>query len=710
MKKLVSSLLFSLLCFGALADEVEVVMEDDSYVYVPLNFGFPLYGQVFTHSIMYDNGVVGLYDPTAGTGCNPANMYCAPINWNPQSAWDAYNLGNLNAQSFSYMLAPLWSDIAPDDTTKYYIDSGSDYQKYRWSNMVEFYSIYGNEEQQEGGARYSNFALELRQSGQILTTYGDTDLNTSNVWTGITGNVQAGEINQYKPLIEYGTQVTTGLNIQDWEVSSDGTISETGYDPCPSDPLSSPECPGYDAAYLTQQCSIDSLYDTACDGYGQAYIDDQCALDPLFSPSCIGYSAAIAAVETTYKDPVYDDPNMGATDTNSDPFTDDSQFKEESPFSDVGGQEDPNKYVDPGQVYTNIGGSSVNEMGVDIFESTGNNLSGGNEYSDPIGPSAEVYSSQTFSPADAISADGEVSVEQVAKAAAEIKDPVAKEEKEILLDDMKITDIFEEEFLEEESLEKELELVAVLDPLEEPLEEKLAVTPEDNKIVGSRRNNRAISISVRESSELVRNAETASVNSGGSSSQSSGSNNNSGNNGSGGGLFGGSSSFDGAFSAEQKFFGSDASGFGAMTGQIGIGIENGAQNEQFTQNVQDMQQNIALGDSAPIGFSITEPIVEQVLMEAPKTPSLAERIAETTRVQNIEDSNAAASGQMVALTVLASGANLNAYYTTLQYTTLIYQDEQVYLDVKISDNTATHYNLFSKSHGIMQTMIRSQYK
>jgi len=702
MKKLVSSLLIGLLlCFGeATADEVEVIIVDDSYVYVPLNFGFPLYGQVFTHSIMYDNGVVGLFDPTAGTGCNPANMYCAPKNWNPQSAWDAYNLGNLNAQAFSYMVAPLWSDIAPDDTTKYFIDSGSDYQKYRWSNMVEYYSIYGNAEQQEGGARYSDFGLELQQSGQILTTYGDTNINTSTVWTGITGDVQAGEINQYQPLIEYGTQVTTGVNIQDWEVSPDGTITETVYDPCSSDPLSSPTCSGYEAAYLAQQCSINSLYDTSCDGYGQAYIDDQCTLDPLFSPSCTGYSAAIAMAETDKKDAPYDNQNTGEPDKNSDPSMDDGQFKEESPFSGPNGQEDPN------QGYTNIGAPGLDPLGAAILDFGGGSaIGGGNGYAETVGPPEEVYSALPFSPADAISADGEISVEQVAKAAGEMVDVFAEEEKKILLDDMKITDIFEEEFLEEESIEKELESVAVLDPLEESLEEKLGTVVQEKKIIGSRRNNRAISISVRESSELVRNAEAASVSSSGS--QSSGSYNNSDGSGSGGNYFGGDSSFS---SAEQQFFASDVGGFGAMTGQIGIGTETGTQNEQFTQNSQDMQQNIALGDSAPIGFSISETITEQAVVEVPKAPSLAERIAESTRVQNMEDSNAAASGQMLALSVLASGANLDAYYTTLQYTSVIYQDEQVYSGVEISDNTTTHYNLFSKSHGIMQTMIRSQYK
>ena len=226
----------------------------------------------------------------------------------------------------------------------------------------------------------------------------------------------------------------------------------------------------------------------------------------------------------------------------------------------------------------------------------------------------------------------------------------------------------------------------------------------------------------------MRNAETASVSSSNSGNSGSSGGGNYGNNGSssgnygnsgssGGGVTGGSSfdggasSFDGSFSAEQQFFSSDLSLSAALTGQTGLELENVSNNEQFTQNVQDMQQNIALGDSAPIGFSISEPTIEQnVEVEVSKAPSLADRIAETARVQNIENSNAAASGQILALGALASGANLEAYYTTLDYNSVVYQNEQVYRDAQLSDNTVTHYNLFSKSHGKIQAMIRSQYE
>ena len=768
-----SLLVFVLFANVCNADEVEVTMSDDSYVAVPLNFGFPLYGQVFTHSIMYDNGVVGLYDPTAGTGCNPANMYCAPIDWNPQGAWAALNAGQLNAQSFSYLVAPFWTDIAPvEGTTVYTIDSGADYQRYKWHNMVEFYSIYGNTEQQAGGARYSSFELELLESGQIYSTYGDVDINTSSVWTGITGDVSAGEINEYRPLIEYGTQVTTGVNIEDWEVSSNGTMTTTTTaDPCEADPLSSSTCSGYEAAFLAQQCAVDSLYDTACDGYGQAYVDDQCDVDPLFSPSCAGYSNALAMNEEPDDFDFQDDFNTGGIDDQcaNDPNCPNGFNDFDNPSNDGfdnpedGFQDDPfyepnpppEEYFDPEMDFNSYGGTGTNgneeefypgDIGLPNMQDGGpggpNEDSGGNDgqpaFDDPL-PQEQFYTEQPFQKSDSISEDGEISTEQVAKEAAKVeKEPMMEEffeDEEILLDDMEITNILEEDFLNEDFLDEEPLLKEKM--LDEPGEpefqekEELALEEEEREEArpeGPRRNNKAISIAVRESRKLVRNAETASVSSSNSGNSGSSGGGNYGNNGSssgnygnsgssGGGVTGGSSfdggasSFDGSFSAEQQFFSSDLSLSAALTGQTGLELENVSNNEQFTQNVQDMQQNIALGDSAPIGFSISEPTIEQnVEVEVSKAPSLADRIAETARVQNIENSNAAASGQILALGALASGANLEAYYTTLDYNSVVYQNEQVYRDAQLSDNTVTHYNLFSKSHGKIQAMIRSQYE
>ena len=763
MNRLVSSLLFVfvywlvllLITNVAYADDVEITIADDSYAFVPLNFGFPLYGQVFTHSFMYDNGVVGLYDPTAGTGCNPANMWCAPTDWDPQGAWESWNTGGLNAQAFSYLISPFWTDIAPDSTTQYFINSGDTTQTYKWNNMVEFYSIYGNPDQREGGARYSSFELELLQSGQIFSRYGDTNLNTSNVWTGITGDVSNGEIMQYQPLIEYGTQVSTGINIRDWEVSSAGTISATIYNTCKSDPLSSTECLGYADAFLAQQCAVDSLYDTTCDGYGNAYVDYQCDIDPLFSPACAGYSSAIATIDDTYSDTMYDEQfdgqDMGMSDNCTtdagctDEFENSTIYEEDNFFN--AGPEDFNyntdqfqspvdDYIDPSKEYDNYGyetdtpGSDIGGVG----DGYNDESQTGFQEDDLFGQTEDIYTEQPFSPADAINEDGKISTEQVAKAAAEINEDIYEEkflnEEKILLDDMKITDILEEDFLEEDFIKEEI--------LEPEFQEKELTIAEEEKAEASpsdpKRNNSAISIAIQESRQLIRDAETASVSSGSGSSQSANNGNsdssgsdNSGNNGSNSGnngdisssgdgftgepsFDGGASSFDGSFSAEEQFFSTDLSLMSAMTGQTGLELENVSNNDQFTQNAQDMNQNIALGDAAPIGFSISEPVIDQVEVEVPQVPSLADRIAEITRVQNIENSNAAASGQILALGALASGANLEAYYTTLDYNSVVYQDEQVYRDAQLSDNTVTHYNLFSKSHGKMQAMIRSQYE
>jgi len=64
------------------------------------------------------------------------------------------------------------------------------------------------------------------------------------------------------------------------------------FDPCVSNPLSSPSCPGYQAAYQTQQCSLNALFSPACPGYAVAYLNQQCSFNPLYSTTCAGYTQA----------------------------------------------------------------------------------------------------------------------------------------------------------------------------------------------------------------------------------------------------------------------------------------------------------------------------------------------------------------------------------------------------------------------------------
>jgi hypothetical protein len=80
VKKYLLSLLF--LCsaaFGQTPTVTTPTFTDDSYVQVPLQFGFPFYNRVFTHSWMHSNGVVSFLDPMSPIdgGPNPgAWAYC----------------------------------------------------------------------------------------------------------------------------------------------------------------------------------------------------------------------------------------------------------------------------------------------------------------------------------------------------------------------------------------------------------------------------------------------------------------------------------------------------------------------------------------------------------------------------------------------------------------------------------------------------------
>ena len=76
------------------------------------------------------------------------------------------------------------------------------------------------------------------------------------------------------------------------------------FDQCSVNPLSSPSCSGYAAAYQTQQCSANPLYSTACPGYQAAYTTQQCSANPLYSTSCPGYAAAYQTQQCT-NNPLY---------------------------------------------------------------------------------------------------------------------------------------------------------------------------------------------------------------------------------------------------------------------------------------------------------------------------------------------------------------------------------------------------------------------
>jgi len=147
--------------------------------------------------------------------------------------------------------------------------------------------------------------------GLCLTGYNYSDAGVATVITDSNNAIIYSESNThnggdngtfgtYSKQFRFGTskQITTlgGFAMAPWtsgNASITNMYSNAVYtaDPC-LDPLSSPSCAGYAAAYLTQQCIANPLYNSACPGYAEALFTQQCTATPLMYPSCPGYASA----------------------------------------------------------------------------------------------------------------------------------------------------------------------------------------------------------------------------------------------------------------------------------------------------------------------------------------------------------------------------------------------------------------------------------
>lgn len=276
---------------------------DDGYVGVPLQFGFPLYGKTFTYSFMFDNGVVGFFDPTANIGCNPQVTYCGGNQWSSQP----FSTGM--GSQFQYMIAPMWSDLAPVAGTTYTTQGNANQMTYSWNNIGEYYNP----------SQLQSFKLQIKPSGFIGVDYTSVNITSSNVSIGVIGDPALGEFTQHY----YGSAGTPiGLgSFMPWNLSG------TGVDPCLTNPLYSSTCPGYAEAYLQQQCTISPLYNTACPGYSAAYLQYQCSLDGLFSQQCPNYAEAYALknlITTTSTSSTTDQTTTSSDTTTTTPTVDSS--------------------------------------------------------------------------------------------------------------------------------------------------------------------------------------------------------------------------------------------------------------------------------------------------------------------------------------------------------------------------------------------------
>jgi hypothetical protein len=297
-KLLVTLAAFAMLCGLPQANAQTVTTPsfgDDSYVHVPLQFGFPFYGRTFTNSWMHSNGVVSFLDPAVNSTAG-SWAYCC----------EGVNLSNSVSPQFSFMIAPLWTDLYPVGSSSFRTEGTAQYQKYFWNNIAEISNMNN----------LNSFSVEIRPTGFIGVDYSRVNIQNQNTTAGIIGDASLGQKQQFY----FGRGIPNGA-LTNW------SVNETLADPCTTNPLSSPSCPGYTQAmcttnplfsstcpgYTEAMCTTNQLFSTSCSGYAQAYLDLQCSLNPLYSTVCSGYEVAYFNQQCN-ANPLYDQACSGYAD------------------------------------------------------------------------------------------------------------------------------------------------------------------------------------------------------------------------------------------------------------------------------------------------------------------------------------------------------------------------------------------------------------
>lgn len=272
MKKVLAVVIL-LLSFAVNAQtaKTEVFFGDDTWVNVPLQFPFPMYGKVFTNSFMFTNGVVGFF----GVNTQPQTSFCC----------SGENITNRTSSVFNYTIMPMQTDLYPGGQSKFYTQGDATFQKYWWQDVAEF----------SGPRNLNSFSVEIKPSGYIGIQYDKINIQNQWVTSAIVGDASLGEYT-----VHYH-----GLGMNASSVPSLIEYQSTGGNICISNPLASPNCPGYAIAYHDQQCSVNPLYAVDCPGYAVAYHDQQCSINPLYMSDCHGYAQAFYTQQCSIN-PLYD--------------------------------------------------------------------------------------------------------------------------------------------------------------------------------------------------------------------------------------------------------------------------------------------------------------------------------------------------------------------------------------------------------------------
>jgi ribosomal protein L12E/L44/L45/RPP1/RPP2 len=235
---------------------------DDGYANVPLPFTFPFFDRTFNNSTMYSNGAVqfGPHVPANNTFC------CNGIT-----------IDRNTPSAYNYSILMMQTDMYGSTGNNHYSLGTSNTMTYGWYNV----------ERLGDPTNKTSFELKIDSTGGIDMRWTGALISWNTPAIGVIGDASKGEF----AVIQQGG-LNQNFNIPGLTQVTTGQTPDIVIDPCTSNPLYSPTCSGYQAAYTQQQCSVNPLYSTACSGYQAAYTQQQCSINPLYSTTCSGYQAA----------------------------------------------------------------------------------------------------------------------------------------------------------------------------------------------------------------------------------------------------------------------------------------------------------------------------------------------------------------------------------------------------------------------------------
>jgi len=215
---------------------------------------------------MYSNGAVQFGPPLTGFPSN--NTFCCSGITIDRNTPSAYN----------YSILMMQDDLYGSTGTNHYSLGTSNTMTYGWYN-VERLGMPQNK---------TSFELKIDSTGGIDMRWTGALISYNSPAIGVIGDASKGEF----AVLQQGGMSSNTFSIPGLTQWTTGQTPDIIIDPCTTNPLYSPSCPGYQAAYTEQQCSANPLYSTTCSGYQAAYTQQQCYANPLYSVTCSGYQQA----------------------------------------------------------------------------------------------------------------------------------------------------------------------------------------------------------------------------------------------------------------------------------------------------------------------------------------------------------------------------------------------------------------------------------